>query len=115
MLKSKKSQLTCSFCSRIFKDPIDLPCGDTICHEHVKERVVVKQNKIKCKQCNGEFQVKDNGFKSSKAYQKLVESQSHLSDEEISLKQDLEASIRKFVVLLDEFAQNKNKIESDIF
>ena len=47
MLKSQKSQLTCSYCSRIFKDPILLPCDDSICREHLSERDVVKQNKSK--------------------------------------------------------------------
>jgi hypothetical protein len=44
MLKSQKSQLICSNCSRIFKDPIELPCKDSICRQHLKERDIVKQN-----------------------------------------------------------------------
>jgi hypothetical protein len=50
-----KSQLTCSYCSKIYKHPIQLPCDDSICGEHLSERDVVKENKIKCKECNGEF------------------------------------------------------------
>ena len=57
MLKSQKSQLTCSYCSRIFRDPILLPCGDSICRDHLKDRDVVKANRIKCKKCNEEFGV----------------------------------------------------------
>ena len=90
MLKSQKYQLTCSYFSRIFKNPILLPCGDSICLEHLKEKAVVKQNKIKCKQCNGEFQVKDNHFKSNEALTQIIQSHSYLSDEEINLKQKLE-------------------------
>ena len=51
MLKLK-SQLTCSHCSKIFRDPIELPCDDFICREHLSEKDVVKENKIKCKECN---------------------------------------------------------------
>jgi hypothetical protein len=47
MLKSQKSQLTSSYCSKIFKDPIMLPCDDSICREHLSDRDVVKQNKSK--------------------------------------------------------------------
>ena len=65
MLKSEKSQLTCSYCSRIFKDPSDLPCGDSICREHLHERNVVKHDRIKCKTCSDEFGVKNNQFKSN--------------------------------------------------
>jgi hypothetical protein len=114
MLKSK-SQLTCSYCSKIFRNPILLPCDDSICREHLTERDVVKQNKIKCKACNEEFQVKENQFKSNEELTQIIESQSYLSDEEISLKQDLEVSIKKFFQLYDEFAQNKAKLESDVF
>ena len=91
-----KSQLTCSYCSKIFKDPIQLPCGDSICREHISEKDVVKSNKIKCKKCNKEFQCKNNEFKSNEALKNSIESHSYLSDDEISRKQDLEASIRMF-------------------
>ena len=115
MLKSPKSQLSCSFCSRIFKDPILLPCDDSICRDHLKEKDVVKVNRIKCNKCNGEFQVKNNAFKSNEALKTLVESQSYLSEDEIVLKQKLKESIQKFFEFYDEFIQNKIKIELDVF
>ncbi len=114
MLKSK-SQLTCSYCSRIFKDPILLSCGDSICRERLFERDVVKANKIKCKKCNEEFGVKSNDFKSNEAIVELLESQTYLSGEEIRLKQDWEVSIRKFFEFYDEFTQNRTQQEMDIF
>ena len=70
-----KSQLTCSYCSKIFKDPILLPCHDTICLEHLSERNLVKENRIKCKKCNEEYQVRDNEFKSNEALKSLIVSQ----------------------------------------
>jgi hypothetical protein len=91
MLKSQKSQLTCSNCSRIFKDPIQLPCDDSICHEHLSERNVVKENRIKCKKCNEEFVVKGKQFKSNDDLRKLLErSESYLSKDESSLKKLLD-------------------------
>ena len=80
-----KSQLTCSYCSRILKDPIDLPCEDSICRQHLSDRDVVKENKIKCNKCNEEFAVKDNHFRSHKTIKNLIESQSYLNEEEIKL------------------------------
>jgi hypothetical protein len=86
ILKSK-SQFSCSYCSRIFKDPIQLPCDDSIYHEHLSERNVVKENRIKCKKCNEEFVVKGKQFKSNDDLRKLLErSESYLSEEESSLK-----------------------------
>jgi hypothetical protein len=43
------------------------------------------QNKIKCKECNAEFQVKDNEFKSNETLSQLIESQSYLNETEIKL------------------------------
>jgi hypothetical protein len=100
MLKLK-SQLTCSYCSKIFKDPILLPCDDSICRHHLTERDVLKQNKIKCNECKQDFQVKNNDFKSNKTLKNLIESHSYLSEEETSLKEGLEASIRKLFEFYD--------------
>jgi hypothetical protein len=114
-MRKFKSQLTCSFCSKIFKDPIQLPCNHSICCQHLTERDVVKQNKIKCNKCKQDFQVSNNDFKSNTTLKNLIESQSYLSEEETSLKQELEVSIRTFFEFYDEFSQKRNKTESDVF
>ncbi len=114
MLKSK-SQLTCSYCSKILKDPILLPCDESICLEHISERDVRKQNRIKCNKCQQEFQVRDNQFISNESLTQIIESHSYLNDEEISLKQQLEVSIKVFFEYYDEFIQNKTQLESDVF
>ena len=115
MLKSQKSKLTCSYCLKIFKDPIQLPCGDSICREHASERDVVKNNKIKCKKCSDESGVKNNEFKSNHSLKKLVEDQSYLSEVEINLKQELEGSLRKFFEFYNEFVQGKTQLDLDVF
>jgi hypothetical protein len=113
MFKSK-SQLTCSYCSRIYKDPIVLPCKDSICREHLSERDVVKQNKIKCKKCNADFGVNKNEFKSNETLKNSIGNQSHLSSEEKSLKHELEESMKKFFKFYDEFNQNRTKLDMDV-
>jgi hypothetical protein len=114
MLKLK-SQLTCSYCSKIFKDPIDLPCDESICREHLSEKEVVKEHRIICKDCQQEFKVNDDEFRSNKTLKKLIASQSYLSEEEKSLKQDLEVSIGKFFKFYEELIENRNKIVNDVF
>ena len=107
--------MTCSYCSRIFKEPIDLPGGDSICRQHLFEGDIVKVNRIKCKKCNGEFGVKNNEFYSNKTLKNFIEGQSYLSEDEMSLKKKFEESIGKFCEFYDQIVFNKNKIESDIF
>jgi c-di-AMP phosphodiesterase-like protein len=53
-----KITLTCSYCTKIFKNPVELPCKHNVCKEHLIEKDVQKQNKIKCVECKKEFQVK---------------------------------------------------------
>jgi hypothetical protein len=110
-----KSKLTCSYCFKIFKDPILLPCDDSICREHLKESDVVKANRIKCNKCNEEFQIRENHFESNEALIQIIESQSYLSEEEKRQKQKLEESIRKFFKFYDEFQQNRTKLDMDVY
>jgi len=113
--KNPISACVCSYCSKIIKDPITLPCNHSICGEHLIDRDVVNPNKIKCKNCNQEYPVKGNAFESNNVLTKLIESQSYLSEEEKSLKQEFEASVRKFFQFYDDFIQNKTQLESDVF
>jgi hypothetical protein len=81
-----KSSLTCSYCSKIFKDPIELSSKHHLCNEHLTEKNGVKQNKIKCVECKQDFQVKDNDFKSIEIVKKQIDDHVFLNDEEFALK-----------------------------
>ena len=51
-MSKRKSQLTCSYCSYTLKDPkIELPCGDTICGEHLDKKVIVLKKELELKMC----------------------------------------------------------------
>jgi hypothetical protein len=106
-----KLSLTCSYCSKIFKNPVELPCKHSVCKEHLIDKDVQKQNKIKCVECKQEYQVKDNEFKSVEVLKKLLDEQLYLSEEEISLKRKIEDSIQNFFQLYDEFLLNKTSLD----
>jgi hypothetical protein len=89
-----------------------LPWDDSICREHLSERDVINENRIKCKECSEEFQVKCDEFRTNKTLNKQVVNQSYLSEDEMSLKHDLDESIRKLFQFYDEFNQNKTNRES---
>jgi hypothetical protein len=85
------------------QDPIELPCDDCICREHLTEQIAVQQNKIKCAKCQRVFEVKNaNLFKSNKSLKKLVDDKSYLSEEETNLTRKLEESIRELVGFFEE-------------
>ncbi len=78
-----KSTLTCSYCTKIFKDPIELPCSHNLCKRHLTEK---NDKRIKCAECKQDFQIKDNDFKSITLVNKLLDELVYLSDEGVSLK-----------------------------
>jgi hypothetical protein len=110
-----KSSLTCSHCSKIFKDPVKLPCKHHLCKEHLTEKDIVKQNRIKCGECKQEFQVKNNEFKATEIIlKKQLDELLFLSDDEVSLKNKIEDSIRQFFQMYEQLTLNKTRIDLDV-
>ncbi len=109
-----KSSLTCSHCSKIFKDPIELPCSHNLCKRHLVEKDIVKQNRIKCAECKKDFEVKDNDFKANNSVKKQIDDHDYLSDEEITLKKQIEDSIRQFFQMYEQFTLNRTKLDLDV-
>ena len=74
-----KEKLTCKYCGNIYKNPITLACGDSICKHHIDELVSNDaSNKFACPLCDEE-NVKQN-FKENKLMQDLLESDFHKLD-----------------------------------
>ena len=109
---SAKVDFTCLICSKIYKSPFSLPCGDTICEEHLKEPEVLKHNSFKCQSCGEVFEVKNNQMiRSNKALLMLIQNERFLSDEEKLKKKCLERSIQNFSQLNEQLQTSKNMID----
>ncbi len=65
---SSKEFATCSYCSKIYKDPIILPCDDSICAHHLREPKCLNEKSIKCMECHLKFELAEgfNQFKPNK-------------------------------------------------
>jgi hypothetical protein len=109
-----KSSLTCSYCSKIFKDPTELPCKHRLCTGHLTENSVTKENKIKCIKCKQDFEIKGNEFISIEILKEQLDELLYLSDEEFSLKNKIEDSIRTFFQMYEQFTLNKTSIDLDV-
>jgi hypothetical protein len=109
-----KSSLTCSYCSKILKDPIKLPCSHHLCKEHLAEKDVAKQSRIKCAECTKDFDVKNNEFKSIEILKKQLDELLFLSDEEFTLKKQIEDSIKAFFQMFEQFTLNKTNCDLDV-
>ena len=107
-----KADFTCLICSKILKSPFALPCGDTICEEHIKKSEVLRNNSIKCQSCGEVFDVKNNQMmRQNKALQNLIQKELFLSDAEKSKKKSLEESIQNFSQLNEQLQESKNIFE----
>jgi hypothetical protein len=102
-----KFYLTCSLCNKILHKPILLPCGDTICHEHLSEKKFTKANRIACKICKQEFDVKNGDFKSNNLVAKQIEDEIHLTDSKKHLKHQIEDTRRVVLELSEQLHEAK--------
>ena len=70
-----KSTLTCSHCSKIFKDPIELPCKHNLCKRHLTEKTTTnKSKKMKCGDCKQDFEIiKETDFKTIEILKKQLD------------------------------------------
>ena len=109
---SFKEDLKCSYCPKVLKDPIILPCQDTICKEHLEETNI---KSIQCLTCNEEFNLDKIEFKTNKIAKALSEKDAHLSNEEKVLKKSLTDSLVEFYSILDEFKESKLSLSVNIF
>jgi hypothetical protein len=103
-----KLEYTCLICSKIYNEPIELPCGDTICAVHLKEAAKNEKNHIKCLNCSKIFPVKGEQFSSNKFIQNVLKNEEYLSDEEKNLKHQLENFIESFIPLKEKLLAKKS-------
>jgi hypothetical protein len=111
---SIKSTLTCSYCIKIFKDPIELPCKHHLCKEHLFEKNVVKLNRKNCIECKQEFTIKDNDFRTDSCLKKQLDDHVYLNNRQFSFKNKIEDSIRTFFLMFEEFTLNKISLDLDV-
>jgi hypothetical protein len=110
-----KFYLTCSLCNKILHKPILLPCGDTICQEHLQEKKCLKDNLITCKICKQEFHVKNDDFKSNNLVAKQIEDEIYLTENEKNLKHQIEDSYKVILDLNEQLHEAKLSVDLKCF
>ena len=113
MNKLNKADFVCLICNNILHDPIDLPCdcgNCTICKKHLKDNSV-KDGSIRCETCKEQFLIKDIKIKVNKFAKIVLDSEQHLSNEEIHVKSEINNLLNTLHQLNEEFTQNREKVE----
>ena len=112
---SLKSKVTCFLCSKILNNPIELPCRDTICSNHLQESNCIKENKIKCIKCNKTFSIRDNNnFRFNQMAKLFLEEFKFLSLNEMLLKKQIEDGFKCFYQMQKELVQSKNELAFNV-
>ena len=100
-----KEELTCKYCHEIYKDPITLACGETICKQHFYELTSnSSSNKFMCPLCNQEILNQDLNV--NKFIQKMVETELHKFEIDSKYKQTIE-NLRKELEINNDFENDK--------
>ena len=104
-----KENLICNLCNKYLNDPVFLPCFCYVCNEHMSS----SGNNIICVRCNEEYP-KPKRFKSNEFAKKFLDSDSHLTEEQISTKQSITKMLSEFDCLLEDFKSNQANFEINI-
>jgi hypothetical protein len=65
-----KNTLACSICSKTLQSPVALPCGATICKNHVNEH----EKEFDCTACSNNHPIPKSGFKINEILDKILKS-----------------------------------------
>jgi hypothetical protein len=65
--------IKCPICLSKYSKPITLPCGDTICMEHLANQSWTIDKKFKCDVCNNMHILPDEGFPINKTIEKMLQ------------------------------------------
>ena len=69
-------KLTCKYCNKVYNEPITLPCGDSICKQHVHDLLAIDDtNTFLCPFCNERNS--NQNLRVNKTIQELLDAEVH--------------------------------------
>jgi hypothetical protein len=108
---SLKHHFKCFYCSKIYKNPIQLPCEDSICRHHLEDAKFFPENKISCPECQRVFVISDISLLPNTLLESLLREEKYLTYEEINIKRLIDVTIQNFLQLYDNFFQRNLELE----
>ena len=96
--------LTCKYCNKVYNEPITLPCGDSLCRQHINEILSIDDsNTFLCPFCNE--QNLNQNFKVSKTLQYLLDMEAHkftIDPKYTRVFSDFKTEIRNLEAIINE-------------
>lgn len=109
--------IKCPICKEILNLPVMLPCGHTICKNHVDKATENKETKIMCNLCNEFYVIPTSGFVTNRVLNSLLENETKMVYFGNNIKSSYNSAketFESFEKLLDEFNRIKNDPEMKI-
>jgi WD40 repeat protein len=97
---------SCEICKKYYELPVMLPCGNSICLEHVLDLRVYK-----CKLCFEDHIIPPNGLELNKSLQKVLNLNLHLNQQQ----KEVRDSLRLFEQTIDDFYSATNDSQKYLF
>jgi WD40 repeat protein len=95
-----RHSLVCQICDLIYKQPVKLPCGKTICKTHLHDL-----NEFDCKLCRSSHMIPPRSFHPNFFIQNQINTFQHLSKDECDLKSRIAQSIENLKASYDEIEE----------
>ena len=96
--------LTCKYYNKVYNEPITLPCGDSLCREHIKDLLSIDEtNTFLCPFCD--IKNSNQNFIVSKTIQDLLDIQAHKFKIDPKIEQtftNFKTEIRNLELILNE-------------
>ena len=99
--------IKCTKCKEILKMPVLMPCGNSICSHHIKDKEN-KNKRLECLICQKNHNIPVNGFPRNLALESLLETNFY----KIDLGEEYKSAIDK-CSLFDDLLKRFNKIKND--
>ena len=113
-MDSLKRSVICKICNNILKDPVFLPCHNTVCQYHVE--VMLKHGtdpNFECSICGKTHEKNLNDLKENELASSIIKSNVYLNEQEKLIKIDLEKNSLELDYLFK--TQDKLEVELDLF
>jgi WD40 repeat protein len=104
------SSLICQICDLIYKQPVKLPCGKSICKSHLLDLT-----EFDCKLCQYKHNIPSRGFYPNFFIQNQINTFQHLSKDECDLKSRLDQSIDNLKASYYEIEEVEQELVGDHF
>jgi hypothetical protein len=100
-----RHSLVCQICDLIYKQPIKLPCGKSICKSHLLDLNGSLANEFNCELCQSKHKTPLRGFHPNFFIQNQINTFQHLSKDECDLKSRIAQSIENLKASYDEIEE----------